>query len=901
MPTSPATNPLSPLFWHTVSAEDVVKRLDTDVRNGLSDAEAARRLSADGRNELAAAQKISPWRIFLAQFQNILMLVLIAGIALSASLGHVTEPITIGVIVLFSTILGFLQEYRAERAIDALRTMAAPTATVIRDGEEHDIAAALLVRGDVILLSAGDRVPADARLIESVNLQTDEAPLTGESLPVAKITDVIADVHAAAGDRLNMIFAGTAVTYGRGTAVVTDTGMQTEFGRIAGLLQTLNEHKTPLQKNLAKIGRTLACAAGVIVIVIVGLGILRGEPFLEMVVFGIALAVAVVPEALPAVVTISLALGVQRMVKRHALIRRLPAVETLGGTSVICTDKTGTLTKDEMTVRQILTATGITHVDGDGYEPTGSFTQNGKEVGEDKMLEDLLRAAVLSSDAHLSKENSVWDIKGDPTEGALVVCAAKLGLHKHELDKQYHRIDEIPFTSEAKSMTTIHTTPDDKTLACAKGAPEVMLERCTHERTADGHRPLSQERRAEILAAAGIMAESALRVLAVASKENVTRAQAEEGLTFLGLFGMIDPPRTEAKQAIQTCRAAGIRPIMITGDHPTTALAIARELGLARDGDTAVTGKELDSLDERAFAALVEQTSVFARVSPVHKLRIVTALQAKGSVVAMTGDGVNDAPALKKADIGIAMGITGTDVSKEAADMMLTDDNFASIVAAVEEGRIIFQNIRKYLMYLISGNIAEICIMTISTALGLPLPLSAVQILYINLATDGLPALALAVDPAEGNLMKRPPRNPRHGVFTRPILFLVLVSALWATIINLGLFLWLLNSGVDESVARTSVFVLLTFTEFFKAYNCRSDQTSLFHHPFTNKWLNAAIVWEAGLLALILSVPLLRWAFDITVISWSDALPLLLLASTIVPVIEGAKWMIRRGWLGSET
>lgn len=897
---TPSTNhdPVSLVSWHTLTIDNVIKHLDTDIQNGLSDAEAIRRLAANGRNELTAGERVSPWKIFLAQFQNVLMLILIAGIGLSAVLGHTIEAITIGVIVLFSTILGFLQEYRAERAMDALRVMAAPTATVIRNGEEREIEAALLVQGDIILLKAGDRVPADARLIESINLRTEEAPLTGESMPVGKSTDVIADEQAAAGDRLNMTFAGTAATYGRGTAVVTDIGMQTEFGRIAGLLQTLEEQRTPLQENLEKLGKSLAIAAGVIVLLIAGLGIARGEPVLEMVVFGIALAVAVVPEALPAVVTISLALGVQRMVKRHALIRRLPAVETLGGTSVICTDKTGTLTKDEMTVRRILTADGITDVSGDGYEPTGSFTRGNGEKEIDAAMEDLLRAAVLSSDAHLTEQEKMWDIKGDPTEGAMVVAAAKAGLHKHELDKEYPRIDEIPFTSEAKCMTTIHTTPNDHTIACAKGAPEVMLERCTHERTAEGDRVLTAERRAEILAEAGRMANNALRVLAVASKKNVTRAQAEEGLTFLGLFGMIDPPRTEAKEAIRTCRAAGIRPVMITGDHPITALAIARELGLASKDDAAMTGKDVDRMDEQAFMHAVLTTSVFARVSPVHKLRIVTALQSKGAVVAMTGDGVNDAPALKKSDIGIAMGITGTDVSKEAADMMLTDDNFASIVAAIEEGRIIFNNIRKYLMYLISSNIAEIGIMTVSSAMGLPLPLSAVQILYINLATDGLPALALAVDPPEGDLMNRPPRDPRSGIFTRPVLFLVLVSALWAIIINTGLFLWLLGNGADENAARTSVFVLLTLTEFFKAYNCRSDRTSLIRKPFANKWLNIAVLWEALLLGVILSIPILRTAFGLTTLAWNDLVPLTLLAATIIPVFEIAKWMVRRGWIG---
>ena len=551
--------------------------------------------------------------------------------------------------------------------------------------------------------------------------------------------------------------------------MVVATGMKTEFGKIAQMLQTVETGKTPLQENLDKVGHMLARAAFVVVAIIVALGLLRGQPFIEMLIFGIALAVAVVPEALPAVVTISLAIGVQRMVKRHALMRRLPAVETLGSTSVICSDKTGTLTKDEMTVRKIFVAGQVLEVSGAGYEPHGQFSRDGFLVEPSDSMKLLLRAATLASDAHIvhSESDGHWHVKGDPTEGALVVAAAKAGLNKADLESQFPRVNEIPFTSETKRMTTLHAGPEGA-IAYSKGAPEIILDSCARQLTADGEIALDSESREVILEAARQMASEALRVLAVASKPGATLENAEHEMTFLGLVGMIDPPRPEAKAAIQTCEQAGIKPVMITGDHPLTAQAVARELGLLKTGRI-VTGAELEAMSEDEFEREVENIEVYARVSPAHKLRVVTALQKKGHIVAMTGDGVNDAPALKKADIGIAMGITGTDVTKEAAAMTLTDDNFASIVAAVEEGRGIFGNIKKYLMYLLSSNIGEIGLMAGATLLGLPLPLTAVQILYVNLATDGLPALALAVDPPEPDLMRRKPRNPRTGIFTRPV------------------------------------------------------------------------------------------------------------------------------------
>jgi Ca2+-transporting ATPase len=666
------------------------------------------------------------------------------------------------------------------------------------------------------------------------------------------------------------------------------------------MLQTVETGRTPLQENLDKMGRALARAAFAIVGVIVVLGLIRGQGFIEMLIFGVALAVAVVPEALPAVVTISLAIGVQRMVKRHALVRRLPAVETLGSTTVICSDKTGTLTKDEMTARRVFVAGQTLEVSGAGYEPHGQFTKDGAAVEATGPVADLLRAAALASDAYIvrSEADGRWHVKGDPTEGALVVAAAKAGLHKGDLDSEFPRVNEIPFTSETKRMTTLHSAPGG-VVAYSKGAPEVILPSCTRRVAGDGEPALGEDGRTRILEAAQQMAGEALRVLAVASKKHATLETAEHDMTFLGLIGMIDPPRPEAQAAVQKCEQAGIKVVMITGDHPLTAQAVAREVGLLRTGRV-VAGWDLEAMSDEALEREVEDVEVYARVSPAHKLRVVTALQRRGHIAAMTGDGVNDAPALKKADIGIAMGITGTDVTKEAAAMTLTDDNFASIVAATEEGRGIYGNIKKYLMYLLSSNIGEIGLMSGTSLMGMPLPLSAVQILYVNLATDGLPALALAVDPPETDLMRRPPRNPRSGIFTRPVVTLMAIGGLWSTMVNLGLFAWARTSGRSTEEAMTMTFVSLVLIQFFKAYNFRSDRHSALQRTFANKWLNLAIFWEMMLLVLVIYLPFLQKPFGTFPLTFMDWLIIVGLSITVSPVLELAKWMIRRGWFGQD-
>ena len=889
------SGPTSSLAWHAQPVEVILQTFATTT-SGLSRGEAALRLDSYGRNELQAFERTSAWHTFAAQFKNVLIVILLAATLLSGALGHVLEAAVIAVIVLFAVLLGFIQEYRAERALEALRKMAAPLAHVIRDGAELSIPSREVVPGDLVVLRAGDRVPADCRITTAVNLAVDEAPLTGESAAISKTSADLAADKLAIGDRRNMAYAGTVVTYGRGQAVVVATGMSTEFGRISGLVQTVQAGRTPLQENLDMLGRTLGKAALVVVALIVALGLWRGLPVLDMLIFGIALAVAVVPEALPAVVTISLAIGVRRMVKRNALVRRLPVVETLGSTSVICTDKTGTLTKNEMTVREVFAGGQPLTVSGVGYEPVGTFQSADGQVAIGPAALEMLRAGALASDAKLHRHGERWDIEGDPTEGALVVAAAKAGLELASLERQFPRTAEIPFSSERRRMTTLHTDAE-ASLAYSKGAADVVLDSCTYWVGPSGESLLTPSDRDRLRDVEGRMASDGLRVLAIARKHAATLTDAEQHMTLLGLVGLMDPPRPEAREAVNTCQRAGIRPVMITGDHPVTATAIARELGLLASGGV-VSGHDLEAMSDTELEHQVRNISVYARVSPADKLRVIAGWQRHRDVVAMTGDGVNDAPALKKADVGIAMGITGTDVSKEAAAITLLDDNFASIVAAVEEGRIVFANIKKYLTYLLSSNVGEILLMATAALAGLPLPLTAVQILYVNLATDGLPALALAVDPPEKDLMQRKPRNPRAGIFTRPLLVLLLTGGVWSAFVNISLFTWLLRSGRPVHEAASMTFVSLVLIQFFKAYNYRSDRLSVFQRPLANRWLNLAILWEMVLLGLILYVPWLQRPFATFSLSTTDWILVTALALTVVPVLEAVKWMERHEWFG---
>lgn len=890
--------------WYNLTVPQVLSRLGSDLTMGLSREEAERRLAECGLNELVEKKRVSAWQLFLEQFKNFLIIILLVAVALSAVLGEVADAIVIFVIVLFAAGLGFYQEYRAERAMEALKRMAAPQARVIRDGEEITIAACELVPGDIVLLGTGDKVPADMRLVEAVNLKTDEAPLTGESTPVEKMVDPV-EGKVSVGDRLNMAFMGTVVVYGRGKGVVTATGMATEFGKIARLLGEVEKERTPLQINLDRLGKYIGIVALALCCVLAGIGVMRGHEILEMVIWGVSLAVAAVPEALPAVVTISLALGVQRMVKRHALIRKLPAVETLGCTTFICSDKTGTLTQNQMTVKRIFVDGRFVEVAGSGYEPKGGFYINGValDVEQERGLKLLLEAVALCNDASLVCVDADWQVRGDPTEGALIVAAAKAGLMREELCRRLPRVGETPFSSETKRMTTVHRLPDGGLVAYSKGAPEVVLAACNHIFHDGQEVELSAGQREKILRAARTMAEEALRVLGVAYKtvSEGNHQALDQGMVFLGLIGMIDPPREEAKEAVRLCEQAGVKSVMITGDHKLTAVAIARELGILKDG-IALDGAELDAISDEEFERLVENVEIYARVSPVHKLRVVEALTKKGHVVAMTGDGVNDAPALKKADIGVAMGVTGTDVTKEAADMVLTDDNFVSIVAAVEEGRAIFDNIKKYLMYLLSSNIGEILLMAIAILFGplfgLPygaIPLVAIQILWVNLATDGLPAIALSVDPPAPDIMKRKPRPRGQGIFTTPVVVLIIVGGIWSCLTNLVIFKWALDAGKSMTEAQSMCFVNLVLIQFFKAYNFRSDIHSVFKIGlFRNKWLNLAILWEVLLLSVIVYTPFLQEPFNTFPLTWFDWVIVILAAASIFPILEIAKIVLRR-------
>jgi P-type Ca2+ transporter type 2C len=895
---APSPRAASGLTWHVQPIERVLRALAT-TNSGLTASEAALRRDRFGPNELRAVGPVSAWHTLGAQFKNVLIVILLAATVVSAVLGHTLEAIVIAIIVTFAVLLGFIQEFRAERALEALKKMAAPVAHVIRDGVERALPAREIVPGDVLVLRAGDRVPADSRITLAANLSIDESALTGESAAIGKSDGTLGDDDLPLGDRRNMAYAGTLVTYGRGQSVAVATGMDTEFGQISALVQSVESGRTPLQENLDRLGATLGKAALVVVALIVVLGIWRGLPLLDMVVFGIALAVAVVPEALPAVVTIALAIGVRRMVKRNALVRRLPIVETLGSTSVICSDKTGTLTRNEMTVRRAFVGGRMLALSGAGYEPVGEFRDESRLIVPDPNLLELLRAGVLASDARLRLDEGRWLVEGDTTEGALVVAAAKASLDQAALEEQFPRIDEIPFSSERRRMTTLHEWTGIP-VAYSKGAAEVIFDSCTTWMSASGEAPLTPVARERLEEIERRIAGDGLRVLAIARKFARTIADAEDGMTLLGLVGIMDPPRPEARVAVQTCQDAGIRPVMITGDHPATATSVARELGLLTTGRV-VSGKELARLTDEQLDQRVHDISVYARVSPPDKLRVISAWQKRRDVVAMTGDGVNDAPALKKADVGIAMGITGTDVSKEAASITLLDDNFASIVAAVEEGRIVFANIKKFLMYLLSSNLGEMLLMAGAALAGLPLPLTAVQVLYVNLASDGLPALALAVDPPEDDLMHRKPRDPRDGIFTRPVVVLMLAGGIWSGMANLALFSWALASGRPVEQAMAMTFASLVLIQFFKAYNYRSDRLSVFHRPFANHWLNLAVAWELALLAALIYVPWLHGPFTTFSFTTADCLLVAAPAMSVIPVIELAKVMERRGWFGEIT
>lgn len=863
--------------WYQLEPEQVAEILNTDIETGLRDKEARLRLKKWGLNELKEGKKETLWQKFLFQFTDFLVLILLGATVVSMLLGEYIDAMVIIAIVILNAALGVIQEARAEKALAALKKMGSPQARVIRDGNLRKIPVPQLVPGDLVVIEAGDYVPADIRLTESVNLKIEEASLSGESVAVEKRAKARYQEQVPLGDRKNMAYMSTLVTYGRGKGLVVATGMRTEIGLIAELITTMESEQTPLQERLEKLGKLLGIACLVICGVVFVAGVVRGEPLLEMFMTAVSLAVAAIPEGLPAVVTIVLAIGMQRMSKNQAIIRKLPAVETLGCATVICSDKTGTLTQNQMTVTRLYSNGKVIEVTGEGYNPRGEFRTAGKINHLHTDYDLLLTIGAICNDATLSQkegkghQNSRWQIIGDPTEGALVVAAAKAGLWQKDLAKQYPRIGEIPFDSARKRMTTIHSLRGKReNWACVKGAPEEILDRSAKIWLNGQAIPLTGKMREEVRQQNSAFAQRALRVLACAYRVlpsypvNLVPEEIERDLVFVGLIGMIDPPRSEILDAVLECKRAGIRPVMITGDYADTARAIAREIGILREQGEVVTGSEVARLSEEQLSKRVENIDVFARVSPEHKMKIVSALQSAGEIVAMTGDGVNDAPALKKADIGVAMGITGTDVAKETADMVLADDNFASIVRAIKEGRIIYANIRKFVFYLLSCNVGEILVVFGAMLLNLPMPLKPIQLLWLNLVTDSFPALALGMEKGEPDIMHQPPRNAREGIITGHLAFGIAIQSTMLTFATLlSVIIALSKHGHNLAYARTFAFATLITGELLRAYSCRSERYPLSNiGVFSNRFMTLATLLSFLLLLTVIYVPPLPTIFD---------------------------------------
>ncbi len=836
--------------FYNLTVEDTAGILNTSAASGLSANEARARFLKFGANQLQEKKGVSPFSIFLEQFKNIIVWILIGAALVSGFLQEWIDALAIIAIVILNAILGFVQEYRAEKSLAALKKLSSPSSKVIRDGRLEIIPSSELVPGDLVELEAGDSMPADSRLVwVSSNFNAQEASLTGESSPVAKTVHALGEKEIPLADRANMVYMGTSVASGKAKALVAYTGMKTELGKIAGMVQAIGRETTPLQKKIEEFGRWIVYLCFALVALVFLLEWLRGGKIMDVFLTAVSLAVAAIPEGLPAVVTIALALGVHRMVRRNALIRKLPSVETLGCTTVICSDKTGTLTKNEMTVQKLFTGGRLFDVTGIGYAPKGEFLL-GKErvdVAGYPDMKTLLRCGVLCNGAELVEKSGAYIIMGDPTEGALLTAAGKAGMVKKELENEFGFVDEIPFDSNRKKMTIIRQSAG-RTTAFIKGAPDVLLNDCVNIEENGAVRKLTAGDRELVAKTNDRLAGEAMRVLAVACREleagggKYEADAVERGLTFVGLVAMIDPPREEVKEAMRECRNAGIKAVMITGDHKNTAVAIAKSLGFFESDSLALSGEELDGLSDEALYNEVKRVSVYARVSPEHKLRVVRAWRRHGEIVAMTGDGVNDAPAVKEADIGVAMGITGTDVTKEVSDMVITDDNFASIVSAVEEGRGIYSNIKKFIHYLLSCNAGEILVMLISSLAGLPVPLLPIHILWVNLVTDGLPALALGVDPVEPDIMKKAPRKTTEKVVTKDRALLMLIQGLFIAVCTLAAFIFVLFVEKEGIVrARTAAFIVLACSQLFHAFNCRSMTESLFKIGImTNKKLIAA-------------------------------------------------------------
>ncbi|MEK3915335.1 calcium-translocating P-type ATPase, SERCA-type [Paenibacillus sp. FSL H7-0331] len=891
--------------WYQMTSEETMEAQNMQTLLGLTSSEAEKRLEQNGKNELSDGPKLSPITLFLGQFKDFMVLVLVGATLISGLLGEYLDAITIVAIIIMNGILGFIQEYRAERSLRALKELSAPNARVLRDETILQIPARELVPGDIVLLESGDRIPADLRFIEANSLYAEESALTGESVPVNKHTEALKGEEVSLGDQRNLGFMGTMVTRGTARAVVIRTGMQTEMGKIADLIQNTESTETPLQHRLEQLGKILIIVALVLTLLVVVAGILHGQEPYSMFLAGVSLAVAAIPEGLPAIVTIALAMGVQRMIQRKAIVRKLPSVETLGCASVICSDKTGTLTQNKMTVTHLWLGGDILEVTGEGYEPQGDIKLKGErvDVRNHLMLRKLLQVSVLCNNAQLSEQTevtkrkkqtmedakSVWSLQGDPTEGALIVLGAKAGLTVPSLSGLFNRTSEFPFDSERKRMSVLVEHQGGR-MACTKGAPDVLIMQCSYVLWDDKVIPFTPTLRQKVLAANEGMANNALRVLGLAYRdlkptENCTEeAEVESGLVFIGLTGMIDPPRREVRDAITKCRKAGIKTVMITGDHQGTAEAIAKQLGImpASNGLT-LNGQQLTMLSDDELDKLVEDTSVYARVSPEHKLRIVKSLQRQGHVVAMTGDGVNDAPAIKAADIGIAMGISGTDVSKEAASLVLSDDNFASIVSAIEEGRGIYENIRKFIRYLLASNVGEIMTMFLAMMAGLPLPLVPIQILWVNLVTDGLPAMALGVDQAEKDLMQQKPRGARESIFARRLGWKIISRGMLIGVCTLAAFLIALQQGLHDDAstlikAQTVAFATLVMAQLIHVFDCRSSRSIFHRNPLQNRYLVLAVLSSLLLMLAVLYIEPLQPIFKTVPLNIKDWIVVLIFA-----------------------
>ena len=883
--------------WHALTEGELLQRTSAR-RDGLAPAEIPPRIERFGRNALEAEATTTPLAVLAHQLHHPLIYLLIGAAVVSVVAGHAVDAIVIGVVVVLNTLLGAIQEWKADKALEALHRMASPHARVRRDGKVLDVGADEIVPGDILLLETGDRVAADARLLDATDLSLDESALTGESEPVAKVPATL-DGDTPLADRTNMVWSSTAVTGGRGVAVVVATGMNTALGEIAGQVRDTGREQTPLQRRLARLGTVLGLVGIGLAGLVFLIGILRGFDWLEMVLFSVAVAVSAIPEGLPAVISVTLALGVQRMAGRHAIIRRLPAVETLGSTTVICSDKTGTITRNEMTVTALWTRDHTYEVTGAGFAPSGEIrrageTETADEVGPTARL--LLEIGALCANAQLVQEEGSWRVRGTPTEGALVVVARKGGLDPERLTADRPRLAEVPFSSDRKYMATLHPGKNGEgPVAFVKGAPDRVLGFCTHLDESGARRELTDGDRQAIEAAIEEFAGRALRVVAGAvrefagQREGLEEEDVERGLTFVGLWGMVDPPRPEAIQAIADAQGAGIRVVMITGDHKATAAAIAREVGITSHGEEVITGAELDAMSDDELSRRVRDVGVFARVTPAHKLRILQALKAHGEVVAMTGDGVNDAPALKGADIGVAMGRAGTEVAKESSDMILTDDDFATIVHAVEEGRVIFANLRRVVFFLITTNIGEIITLTAALLLGMPLPLTAIMILWINLVTDGACTIPLGIEPKHRDVLQQPPRPTREGVLNLPVVRRMFLLAPVMAVGTLGLFAYELRAGTFEH-AMTVAFTTLAAFQWFQALNARSTRLSVLSVGlFSNRWLWAGIGLAVALQLLVVYTPLGQTLFGTVPLTGADWLRIVPVAASILVVDEVLK------------